>query len=110
RPDARPAAPANRPAPGATEQAGGSGLVTKVYPVDELAADEKQAETLIRVVRRAAAAGAWGAHGGGGGGRGFPPGKALVVKNTPEAHKELGELLGLLKDAAGKKAGQPPRP
>jgi hypothetical protein len=84
--------------------------VTKVYPVDELAADEKQAETLIRIVRRAAAAGTWEGEGGPGVIEYFQQGKSLVVKNTPDAHTELGELLGLLKDAASKKAGQPTRP
>jgi RNA polymerase sigma factor (sigma-70 family) len=109
RPTTRPPAQANSPSPNVGAPPRGAGLVTKVYQVDELAADEKQAETLIRIIRRAAGAGTWDVDGGSGVVEFFQQGKALVVKNTPDAHKELGELLGLLKDAA-KKAGQPPRP
>jgi RNA polymerase sigma factor (sigma-70 family) len=107
RPDTRPLRPTT-PAGTATTP-GGSGLVTKVYAVDELAADAKQAETLIRLVRRAVAAGTWDGEGGPGVVEYFQQGKSLVVKNTPDAHKELGELLGLLRDAA-KRTGQPARP
>src|SRR5205823_8912183 len=41
-----------------------AGLVTKVYPVDGLAADEKQAESLVRVIQRAVAPDSWDVRGG----------------------------------------------
>jgi hypothetical protein len=87
-------------------RAAGAGLVTRVYAVEELAADEKQAETLMRVIRRAVEPRSWDDSGGSGVIEYFQQGKALVVRNTAEAHKELGELLGLLRDAAGKKTGR----
>lgn len=84
-------------------------VVTQVYAVGELAADEKQAEALMRVVRRAVEPASWSELGGQGVVEFFEQGKALVVRNTPDAHKELGELLGLLRDAAGKKTTPPSR-
>jgi RNA polymerase sigma factor (sigma-70 family) len=112
-PDSRPprtSPPVDVPSsnPGAAPR--GAGLVTKVYSVDELASDDKQAEALIRVIRRAAAAGTWDVDGGAGVVEYFQVGRSLVVRNTSDAHKELGELLGLLKEAAGKRTGRPPRP
>jgi hypothetical protein len=76
--------------------------VTKVYPVGDLAADEKQADALIRVLTRAAEPSSWQDRGGGGAAEYFAVGKSLVVRNTTEAHKEVAELLRLLRDARGK--------
>jgi hypothetical protein len=84
--------------------------VTKVYAVGELAGDEKRAEALIKVIRRTVEPTSWDDRGGSGAVEFFPEGKVLVVRNTPDAHKELGELLGLLRDATGSKAGRPVRP
>jgi RNA polymerase sigma factor (sigma-70 family) len=87
---------------GGKADAGGK-RVARVFPVGDLAQDEKQAEALIRVVRKVAAPGTWEVDGGSGVVEYFSVGKALVVNHTPEAQKEIGELLELLRAAAKKK-------
>jgi hypothetical protein len=77
-------------------------VVTRVYPVGDLAADEKQAAALIRVLTRAAEPSSWQEQGGSGAAEYFAVGKSLVVRNTAGAHKEVAELLRLLRDARGK--------
>jgi hypothetical protein len=82
--------------------------VTKVYPVDELAADEKQAESLVRVLQKTVEPNSWDVVGGTGVAEYFAAGRSLVVRQTAEVHKEVGELFTLLQEAAGKKT-TPPR-
>ena len=50
------------------------------------------------------------ARGGGTSQAGQTVGKSLVVRQTAEVHKEVGELLNLLQEAAGKKTGSVNRP
>ena len=96
-----------RPAPGGAP-AGGQGLVTRVYQADGLAADEKQAESLVRVIQRTVEPDSWDARGGPGVAEYFAAGKSLVVRQTADVHKQVDELLGLLREA-GKKAAPPGR-
>jgi hypothetical protein len=79
-----------------------------VYAVGDLASDEKQAEALIKVVQRAVEPNSWDARGGAGVVDYYQVGKALIVRNIPEAHKQLGELLTMLREVA--KKGGPPAP
>ena len=65
-------------------------LVTKVYPVDGLAADEKQAESLVRVLQKTVAPDSWDGRGGPGVAEYFAAGKSIVVRKTADVHKEVG--------------------
>jgi RNA polymerase sigma factor (sigma-70 family) len=97
-----PAPAAGRPArqTDAASPAARPGMVTRVYAVGDLAADEKQAAALVRVVRRAVEPGSWDA--GGAAAEFFGANQTLAVTHTPDAHKQLAELLRLLRDVGGK--------
>jgi hypothetical protein len=69
--------------------------------VADLAADEKEGEALVKVVRVTVAPQSWGADAG----VEYLPGKKLlVVRQTAAGHEEVGDLLRLLKSQGG-----PPR-
>jgi hypothetical protein len=79
-----------------------SGAIVRVYSVGELAADEKEGEALVKVVRATVEPKSWGVDAG----VEYLPGrKILVVRQTENAHKEVAELLRLLQTQ-----GKPPAP
>jgi hypothetical protein len=99
---AAPAPAAGRPL-GQTDAAGPAarpGMVTRVYAVGDLAADDKHAAALVRVLKRAVEPGSWDA--GGAAAEFFEANGTLAVTHTPEAHKQLAELLRLLRAVGGK--------
>lgn len=77
----------------------------QVYPVSELAADEKEGEALAKVVRSTVDPKSWGTDAG----VEFLPGrKVMVVRQTARGHEEVAELLRLLHKTpapAGPKVG-----
>ncbi|MDB5306391.1 MAG: hypothetical protein JWO38_593 [Gemmataceae bacterium] len=90
------------PGPGMKGPVGATpAAVSKVYAVEDLAGDEKQAEALIRVVRATVEPQSWGTSGSV---EYFPLGKALVIRHTSDAQRQVAELLALLRESTGKKA------
>jgi hypothetical protein len=77
-------------------------LVRHVYSVEDLAPDEKSAESLIRIIRSTVEPRSWATAGGEGGVEYFPAAKSLVVRNTEEAHKQVEEVLDMLRLAKEK--------
>ena len=84
----------------------GPSMVLRVYPVDDLAADEKQAEAVVRIIQAMVEPRTWQNLGGEGVIEYFAAKKTLVVRQAPEVHKQLTELLELLRA----KPTSPPRP
>jgi RNA polymerase sigma factor (sigma-70 family) len=67
--------------------------VVRVYPVGDLAGNEKEGEALAKVLRAAVEPKSWGADAG----VEYLPGrKVLVVRQTAKAHDEVAELLRML--------------
>ncbi|MBN9122670.1 MAG: hypothetical protein J0I06_26575 [Planctomycetes bacterium] len=84
----RPTAPAPRAVPA---------RITKVYPVSDLVnADQKQGERLAELVTSYVRPYSWQNAGGYGTAEYFELGCALVVTNTPDVQKEVGDLLEAL--------------
>jgi RNA polymerase sigma factor (sigma-70 family) len=71
-------------------------MSVKVYAVDGLAGDDKQAESLVRVLKAAVDPASWQ---GGAGVEYYPTGQALVVRQTAEGHQQVREVLDLLRGA-----------
>jgi hypothetical protein len=80
--------------------------ILKVYPIEDLADDEKQSASVVEIIQATIEPSSWQMLGGPGVVIYFPSKKALVVRQTPEVHKELTELLALLRD----KSSPPPVP
>jgi hypothetical protein len=81
------------PAPTPNVQDAPARAVVRVYPVADLAGDEKEGEALAKVVRATVEPKSWGTDAG----VEYLPGrKVLVVRQTAQAHKEVAELLKLL--------------
>ena len=71
--------------------------VVRVYAVGGLAADEKDGEALVRVLKAAVSPKSWGADAG----VEYLPGrKVLVVRQTAAVQDEVAELLDQLKRQA----------
>jgi RNA polymerase sigma factor (sigma-70 family) len=70
--------------------------VLRVYPADGLAATEKEAEALVRVIQKTVEPKTWQAAGGEGVVEYLPGKKVLVVRHTPAVHEKVAELLKLL--------------
>ena len=71
-------------------------MSVKVYAVDGLAGDDKQAESLVKVLKAAVDPASWQ---GGAGVEYYPTGHALVVRQTVEGHQQVKEVLDLLRGA-----------
>jgi hypothetical protein len=67
-------------------------VVVRVYPVGDLAGDEKEGEALVKVLRAAVEPKSWEDAGV----EYLPGRKVLVVRQTAKAHDEVAELLKLL--------------
>jgi RNA polymerase sigma factor (sigma-70 family) len=67
--------------------------VVRLYPVGDLAGDEKDGEALAKVVRATVAPKSWGVDAGV---EYLPARKVLVVRQSVHAHKEVAELIQLL--------------
>jgi hypothetical protein len=66
-----------------------------VYPVGDLAKDEKEGEALAKVLRATVEPKSWGTDAG----VEYLPGrKVLVVRQTVKGHVEVAELLALLQN------------
>jgi RNA polymerase sigma factor (sigma-70 family) len=74
--------------------------VLRVYPADGLAATQKEAEALIRVVQKTVEPDSWVGAGGQGVVEYLPSKQVLVVRHTPAAHEKVAELLKLLQKSA----------
>lgn len=72
--------------------------VLRVYPVEDLAADEKQAEAVVRIIQATVEPRTWQMQGGEGVIEYFGAKKMLVVRQSAEVHRRLEELLTLLRD------------
>jgi hypothetical protein len=71
-------------------------MSVKVYAVDGLAGDDKQAESLVKVLKAAVDPVSWL---GGAGVEYYPTGHALMVRQSAEGHQQVREVLDLLRGA-----------
>ncbi len=76
-------------------------LVVRVYPVREFT----DGDALLRVITTTIQPQSWAEHGGAATAIYFGEAKSLVIKQSAEAHKEIQELLGALRD--GKQGDRP---
>jgi transposase len=89
-----------------TAEATGASPVLRVYPAGGLAATEKEAEALIRVIQKTVEPKSWQAVGGEGVIEYLAGKKVLVVRHTPAAHEKVAELLNLLQKSDPAKPGK----
>ena len=78
-------------------------MAVKMYRLDGLAGDDKHAEAVVRILKAAVDPASWQASGAVV--EYYPQGQALIVRQTADGHKQVGEVLDLLRDAA-KPTGQ----
>jgi hypothetical protein len=75
----------------------GAHATLSVYPVEDLAADEKQAESVVRIIQAMVEPKTWQNVGGDGVIEYFAAKKVLIVRQSPNVHRQLTELLELLR-------------
>jgi hypothetical protein len=89
--------------PAKPEAAPAARSVVRVYPVGVLAGDDKGGEALVKVVKATSSC-PWGVDTGV---EYLPSRNALVVRQTPQGHEEVAQLLRLLQ--AEEEGRVPPR-
>ncbi len=90
------------------QPAAGGASVTKVYPVGDLAADEKQSWSLVRLLQATVEPKSWAEAGGDGVAVYFAAKKALVVRQSPGVQRQVSELLELIREKTGAPGGGAP--
>jgi hypothetical protein len=76
-------------------------LVLKAYRVGELAADDKQAEAVVRVIRSLVEPESWQGSGGPGVVEYLPAKQLLLVRQTSEVHQQVDALVRILLESGG---------
>jgi hypothetical protein len=108
-PNAKPASPvpvvppASKPAdprsdPFAPAAGAPAKPVVRIYRLDGLATNEKEAEAMIKVIRATVAPKSWGVEAEA---EYFAPTNGIVVRQTPEAHKEIEDLIKMIRPKTG---------
>jgi hypothetical protein len=92
--------PGDTPAPGATGR-----MAVKLYTVEDLAGDEKHAEAVVRILKAAVNPPSWQAEAVV---EYYPQGRSLFVRQTADGHKQVVEVLDLLRTATKPQVSKDP--